>query len=311
MPQPLVSIALCTYNGEKYLAEQLNSVLAQTYKNLEIVIVDDASTDDTFLILQEYADKHECIKLFRNNSNLGFTKNFEKAIKLCQGIFIALCDQDDIWHPNKIALQVAAMDEEVMVYHDSEFVQENGQPMNKKMSDVVNLYSGDQPEVFLFFNCVSGHSIMMRKVLAEVALPLPAGYFHDWWIAYVATNMGSIKALPQSLVKYRQHSKSDTNILRLQRDNDKYKFTSAEKLERNKKWLKMCLDFPHNKNPELISSIYHAYLARINSYVDTKLARLLVRYRKSIFYIQKKSGVSKLNYIYKQIWGAKLKTLFK
>ena len=91
----MISIAMTTYNGEKYLREQLDSILNQTYKDFELIICDDCSTDSTVQIIKSYIDPR--IKLFINEKNLGFKKNFEKAIKLCTGEYIALSDQDDIW----------------------------------------------------------------------------------------------------------------------------------------------------------------------------------------------------------------------
>jgi glycosyltransferase involved in cell wall biosynthesis len=130
---PLVSIALCTYNGEKYLSAQLDTLIAQTYINFEIVAVDDCSTDNSFQILEEYSKKYPCIRISRNQHNLGYVKNFEATLKLCKGSLIALCDQDDLWDKTKIELQVNAIDCNVLVYHDSEFINETGETMNKKM----------------------------------------------------------------------------------------------------------------------------------------------------------------------------------
>src|SRR5258708_3925751 len=106
MTAELVSIALCTYNGEAYLKEQLDSLIDQTYPNCEIIIVDDCSKDGTVDILKQYANEYTQIKLYINTENLGYTKNFEKAIVLCNGEYIALCDQDDIWDKNKISIMI-------------------------------------------------------------------------------------------------------------------------------------------------------------------------------------------------------------
>src|SRR5476649_2579474 len=94
---PLVSIALCTYNGARFLSQQLDTLVNQTYRPIEIIVVDDCSTDDTFAILTEYAGRYPNFKIYRNDVKLGFTANFEKAVKLCTGDLIALCDQDDLW----------------------------------------------------------------------------------------------------------------------------------------------------------------------------------------------------------------------
>src|ERR1700761_5678732 len=97
MSNSLVSIALCTYNGEQFIDSQLDSILAQSYPNIEIIAVDDCSTDATWEVLQDYAQKDKRVRACRNEHNLGHTLNFQKAIALATGEYIALCDQDDIW----------------------------------------------------------------------------------------------------------------------------------------------------------------------------------------------------------------------
>ncbi|HWZ04337.1 MAG TPA: glycosyltransferase [Mucilaginibacter sp.] len=306
---PLVSIALCTYNGDRFLKQQLDTIVNQTYKNIEIIVVDDCSTDKTFEIIQDYASRFPQFKVYQNYQNLGFAGNFEHAMTLCQGELIALCDQDDIWDIQKIELQVTAIKDNVLIYHDSEFIHEDGSSMNKKMSDLMNLYKGNDPLPFLFFNCVSGHSILMKKVLLEQALPLKKGYFHDWWLAYVATNAGEIDFIPRCLVQYRQHDKSDTNILRHRRKDDKYKHSSVQKIQRIQQWLSYCAAFPKNRNQQLIDRFCGAFTNRLNSYVSFELSVLLFKYRDRIFYIRKKSKLNRFNYIYSQIWGGKIKKL--
>ena len=93
----LISIAMTSYNGEKYIREQLDSILTQTYGNFELIICDDRSKDSTVEIIKDYCIKDSRIKLYVNEKNLGFKKNFEKAISLCKGEYIALSDQDDIY----------------------------------------------------------------------------------------------------------------------------------------------------------------------------------------------------------------------
>jgi glycosyltransferase involved in cell wall biosynthesis len=310
-PNPLVSIALCTYNGAMYLAEQLDTLVCQTYSPIEIIVVDDCSNDETITILKAYAEKYPQFKIYQNENNLGFIANFERAVTLCTGEFIALCDQDDLWHLRKIELQVNAIADNIFIYHDSEFIQEDGTLMNKKMSDLRNFYQGGDPEVFLFFNCVSGHSILMKKTLINEALPLKRNYFHDWWLAYVATNIGKINFIPQCLVQYRQHNKNNTNILQLEGNKDIYRSSSVQKIEHNLKWLGYCAEFDKNKNPALIKAIYNAYATRANSYISFKLSILLYKYRHTVFYIPKKSAISKINNIFNQIWGLKTKKLFQ
>ncbi|HVS91964.1 MAG TPA: glycosyltransferase family 2 protein [Mucilaginibacter sp.] len=303
---PLVSIALCTYNGSAHLAEQLDTLVNQTYPNIEIVAVDDRSTDGTFAILQSYAARYPQIKTHQNETNLGFTANYQKALGLCKGDLIALCDQDDVWDLHKIELQVAAINDNMLIYHDSEFIHEDGTPMNRKMSDIRNFYRGGNPEPFLFDNCVSGHAILMKKKLLDAALPFDKRFFHDWWLAYVATNLGTIDFLPQCLVKYRQHDKSETNILKRERENDPNDLPPIEKYKFRTEWLGYCARFERNKYPQLVKKVYEIYKKREEHFVVLSLGRLLFTHP-DLLAISIKKGLSKLNVIRKEMRGISIK----
>lgn len=307
----LVSIALCTYNGEAYLREQLDSIVNQSYPAIELIAVDDCSSDNTLKILEEYAAEYPFIQVCANPENLGYIRNFEKALGLCNGDFIALSDQDDIWDLKKIEKQVKAIGDHLLIYHDSEFVDQNGQSLHRKMSDIMNLYRGDQPEAFLFFNCISGHSVLMKKELRDELLPFPNAYFHDWWMGYVATNLGSIDFISECLVKYRQHQKADTNILKRKRDNTlRNPLTAAMKYERKMLWIKSCVDYPKNKNPEFIQNLYAEFQKNKEEYISFGLAKLIYRNRRILFSINKKSSFSKLNFTLKELWGGKIRRIF-
>ena len=307
----MVSIALCTYNGEAYLREQLDSIVDQSYPAIELIAVDDCSSDNTLKILEEYAAKYPYIQVFVNPQNLGYIRNFEKALRLCNGDFIALSDQDDIWDLRKIEKQVKAIGNHLLIYHDSEFVDQNGQSLYSKMSDIMNLYRGDRPEAFLFFNCISGHSVLMKKELRDELLPFPNAYFHDWWMGYVATNLGSIDFINESLVKYRQHQKADTNILKRKRDNTlRNPITAEMKYERKMLWIKSCLDYPKNKNPEFIQNLYAELQKNKEEYISFGLAKIIYKNRGMLFSINKKSTFSKLNFALKELWGGKIRRIF-
>lgn len=307
----LVSIALCTYNGDAYLKQQLDSIVNQSYPEIELIVVDDCSTDNTLTILKEYSARYSFIKLFINPQNLGYIRNFEKAMSLCNGDFIALSDQDDIWDLNKIEKQVKAIGNNLLIYHDSEFVDQNGESLSLYMSDIMNLYRGDQPEVFLFFNCISGHSVLMKKELRNELLPFPEAYFHDWWMGYVGTNLGSIDFIEESLVKYRQHQKADTNILKRKRDNTlKNPISASIKFEQKLLWIKSCVNYPKNKNPEFIKKLYAEFKKNKEEYFSFGLLKLIYRNRDLLFSINKKNVFSKLNFVLKELWGGKIRRIF-
>ena len=307
----LVSIALCTYNGEAYLREQLESIVNQSYSQLELIAIDDCSTDNTLSILKEYEANYPFIQVFENPENLGYIRNFEKALRLCSGEFIALSDQDDIWDLHKIEKQIKAIGNHLMIYHDSEFIDENGQLLNKKMSDIMNLYRGDQPEAFLFFNCISGHSVFMKKALRDELLPFPNAYYHDWWMGYVATNLGSIDCIDEHLVKYRQHQTADTNILKRKRDHsNRNQLSASMKYEKKMRWLKSCAEYSKNKNPRFIQNLYSEFMKNNTEYFSFRLAEMIYTNRSVLFNINKKSLISKLNFSLKELWGGKIRSMF-
>jgi glycosyltransferase involved in cell wall biosynthesis len=202
----LVSVVLGTYNGEAFLEEQLRSVLAQTYTSLEIIAIDDGSSDGTVRILREYAARDARIKVFVNERNLGFIRNFEKGCSLATGKWIALCDQDDYWYPEKVQRMVAAIGEYPMVYCDSELCGEDLQPLGKKISDLVHYQSFDDCRQLCVFSRMYGHATLITRSLFEKASPFLEEVPHDGWLAFHATLYGGVAYLPAVLVKYRQHA---------------------------------------------------------------------------------------------------------
>ena len=207
---PLVSVALCTYNGARYLAEQLESIVAQTHRRLEIVVVDDASSDDTVAIASRFAAQDARIRIVRNETNLGFRANFERALGLCRGELIAPCDQDDVWETNKVARLLDALGERSLSYCDSTLVDGANTATGMRMSSIVPMLSTDDPAPFAFGNCVSGHAMLFRRELLASALPIPPEFFYDWWIAAVAASQAGIVYCAESLVRYRQHGDNVT-----------------------------------------------------------------------------------------------------
>lgn len=304
---PLISVALCTYNGEDFLKEQLDSILNQTYPRLEIVVVDDCSTDSTWSILQDYVSKNN-IRLFQNSQNLGYNQNFEKAMRLCNGEKIAISDQDDIWDREKISLQYAAFRDNDLVYHDSELIDKNGSSMKMLISDKFNFYRGDSPEPFLFMNCVSGHSIMFSRSLIDKALPFPRGFYYDHWLAFVATSTGKIDFICKPLVKYRQHSKNNTDLLGVAKVVAS-KSKRIEKLEKETEWLKSCVDFTNGKSQLLISQLYQLSLKRNTSFAQISYGRLIWKNRKTLLTLLRKSDLSLFFFSLRKIWGANAKML--
>lgn len=309
MSRPLVSIALCTYNGAKYLRRQLDTLVGQTYPNLEIIAIDDGSTDDTVAILNEYGVQHPFIKVYQNTQNLGYVKNFERAIGLCTGAYIALADQDDIWDANKIQLMVDNIGDNTLIYHDSEFVDEQGAALNKKLSQFRNFYAGNNGNVFLLENCVSGHALLFKRELLQYFTGFNSVIFHDHWLAYIACNNGGITFIPQTLVQYRQHTQANTNMLKQDRGAETKK-PSLKKLEDQLAVMTAFAEYPYNNDQAFKQKLLRLMQRRMDSYFSFGLAWFIFINRDSLLFILKKSGLSKFNICLKFAWGYRLKKLF-
>lgn len=188
---PLISIVLATYNGTRYLREQLDSVVAQTYPNLEILITDDGSADGTLELLAAYAARHTNIRLLTGQPNVGYIKNFERGCLASRGDFIALCDQDDWWHPQKIEKLYAAIGKAPLIYSDSELGDEHLQPTGAFLSQRVNCRSFDNCLQQAVFCRIYGHTMLMTRDFMQRAIPFLPFIPHDWWLSFVATLDGN------------------------------------------------------------------------------------------------------------------------
>lgn len=213
----VVSIALCTYNGERFLGEQLASLARQTRLPDELVACDDVSADETVRILREFAaDASFPVQISVNENRLGPTANFSKAAGMCSGDIVLFCDQDDIWHDNKIALEVAAMTEAVresstdvpvLVHGDLEVVNEALAPLYPSFMRLMHpKFALFDMSYILGDNVAVGCTTAVNRALLDIALPLPPqALMHDWWFAQCATCRGKIVYIDRPLMQYRQH----------------------------------------------------------------------------------------------------------
>ena len=216
----LVSIAMATYNGEKYLRKQLESIYNQTYKNIEFIVCDDRSSDKTVKILQEYQNKYG-LKFFINEQNLGFVKNFEKAASLCTGEYIAFADQDDVWLPDKIEILLSEIGNNSLICSDAKLIDENNNQVAESLVKNLNFDTRvflEPPELIfkkLFYTPYAlGCTILFDKNLLKEALPIPEGFsYHDYWFLIVACKHSGVKFIDRPLVLYRRHSDNITGKL--------------------------------------------------------------------------------------------------
>jgi glycosyltransferase involved in cell wall biosynthesis len=215
----MVSIAMATYNGAKYIQEQIDSILNQTIQDFELVICDDCSKDETLELLKEYASKDQRIRVYENECNLGFKRNFEKAVALCKGEYIALSDQDDIWMPNHLELLLGAMKNKVLSCGNSLLVNGKGESMGMTWREQVAFASvpetdlGKAMSILLFRNPYQGAAMMIKKELLEFALPIPKSMkYHDTWFAIIACFNGGISCFDTPILKYRRIEESVTGL---------------------------------------------------------------------------------------------------
>lgn len=285
MNNPLVSIALCAYNGARFLGAQLDSIVNQTYSDIEIICVDDCSKDETYSILSAYAAKDARIRIYKNTSQVGVNKNFHRAFSHCKGSFIAIADQDDLWELNKIQVLIDNLGENLLIYSDSMYVDSTGQPENKTIGTYHNFTKGGKPERFLLQNCVSGHSLLFSRELLSYVKDSSSPVYYDWDLAYSAACLNRLTFTTAILTHYRLHETSVTG-------KDKSTRTLREKqllFFKNK-------DITPAKTKKLIIELLANY-KQVNS-----LSRFLFLFknRRDLYFIRRRSWFSQLKEIFRE-----------
>ena len=297
MEKPLVSVVLGVYNGEKYIAEQIDSILRQTYMPLELIISDDASVDKTRQILKQY-ENNSFVNVYYQEKNIGITKNFSFVAEKAKGDLIAFSDHDDIWLENKIEKLVNAIDDSPLVYSDSVLMDENGNSLDKKLSDLKKMYSGDDSRGYILSTCVWGHGMLITRKLLEKSLPMPDEIHHDIWIAFQAFLNGGIKYLDEVLTHYRQHTHSTSKTLP-QKQPARKKKERYEEYKKKLHWIKLMQQYERPQFQSFYQKLVKLYSQKAKGYV-LPLVFFMLKYREQLFMFSKKSFASQLVEILKQ-----------
>lgn len=227
----MLSVVLCTYNGAKYLKDQLKGIAAQTRLPGELIIADDCSTDKTLQIAYDFAkDSAFPVRIETGTERLGFISNFERGIRLAYGDTIVLCDQDDVWLPNKLELQMKAFTENPslgFLFTNGDVVDEDLESMMQTLFDYAGfthqkqkrIHQGDAFDVFMDKTTVTGATLMFKASLRDLVLPIPTdtGLYHDAWIAIFAAAAMDVDFIPDLLIKYRQHRNQVTGVRKNER----------------------------------------------------------------------------------------------
>lgn len=219
---PLIQVVVCTYQGEKFIAEQLGSILHQSYANVEIRVFDDCSTDKTCEIVSDYCRRFSNITLCENTNNLGFLRNFEQALNVTSAAYIALSDQDDIWHKDKLLLGITALldiekkqpNVPALVHSDLSYIDDKGLQIHDSFFEKKGLvFSNERSLSHILGHCgVMGNTILMNRFLVTKALPFPEGLkYHDYWLAVINELFGVRKTLKIPLVGYRIHGDNSSS----------------------------------------------------------------------------------------------------
>lgn len=211
-----VAIVMAAYNGEKYIAEQITSILNNSYKDIELHICDDGSTDGTEEIVASFVERYPR-KVFyhRNEKNLGVIRNFFFGLNLVEAEYYMFSDQDDVWEKDKILHTLEKMKEQeakanskpVLVFGDAYMVDSYLQSMGNTFQKISNLNPKDtRLSHVVVENAVIGCTVMLNEALKKKLTVFPKEIrMHDWWVALIAATMGELAFLDEPLLKYRQH----------------------------------------------------------------------------------------------------------
>ena len=218
-----ISVALCTHNGADYVREQVESILRQTVPASEIVLSDDASTDDTVAIVEAavagWTDPKPELVVIRNATPLGVIGNFEQATLACTGDLIALSDQDDLWRRDKLEVFDALFAQRptlLLAHSDATLVSGDLTPLRHSLLESLEatakerreLVDGESYRTFVRRNLATGATVVFRRSLLAQAVPFSPEWIHDEWLAIIAAFLDSTMLIDDELIDYRQHGKN-------------------------------------------------------------------------------------------------------
>ena len=231
----MIEILLATYNGERFLPEQIESITSQSFKDYYILASDDNSSDCTFEILRSYESVlGEKIRVVQSNTHSA-KENFYNLLDMADAEYIALCDQDDFWESDRLEKSLKAIqrlekrygkETPILVHSDLEIVDGNLNSQNKKMSELTGiseaikyakkeskyLYTISTEKSFsryLVENNITGNTVIINKALLDIYKRPEVSFMHDWWLGLIAFTFGKVGFLNECLVKYRQHENNE------------------------------------------------------------------------------------------------------
>ncbi|PJA27393.1 MAG: hypothetical protein CO189_07160 [candidate division Zixibacteria bacterium CG_4_9_14_3_um_filter_46_8] len=291
MEEEMISVVLATYNGEKYLPMQLESIVHQTYKNIEIICVDDLSEDSTIEILRHFQRQHpHLISIHIGERNLGSRKNFERGCRLAKGKYIAFSDQDDWWRPDKLEILhrlITSRSNLAFVYSDAAITNESLNITEESfLGSIHRPFEGANFYNVAYENMVMGCTMLAATDFVKRALPFPEkGYHHDYYLAIMAKAMNyEVDYINEPLIKYRRHA---ANIVGRDRS---LKVRSNYKARTERRYQEVSLlDFPKFTDQKLLR-ILRGKLEMLDSILHKNLINAL-RYYWAYYRDLKEAGV--------------------
>jgi len=223
-PSISISVALCTFNGAEFIEDQLRSILEQELLPDEIVISDDGSADGTVELARAVLEQSTSAVglVVTDGPQRGVTANFAHAVAQCSGDLIALCDQDDVWHPDRLSAAVPAFDDQSLLlqHSDAVLVDDNSKQLGRTLLESLVVSRAERQEIaagrafdtYLRRNLATGATVLLRRSLLESALPFPSTWVHDEWLALIAAATGRVELLDEALIDYRQHSGNQIGV---------------------------------------------------------------------------------------------------
>lgn len=208
---------MCIYNGERFLSAQLDSIGAQDRPPDELLICDDGSSDGGLEIVRQFAQRVPFpVRLVINGENLGSTKNFEKAISLCQGTIVALADQDDIWYRNKLQqIEKAFLRSSTILaaFSDADLIDDDSRVSGLRLWKAFSFGAGEQQQfregralnVLVKHPVVTGATMAFRREVFDIVSPIPSYDIHDRWISFLIAARGQFEIISEPLMQYRKH----------------------------------------------------------------------------------------------------------
>lgn len=244
-----ISVAMCTRNGERFVQQQLESILQQQPRPDEIVVSDDDSSDRTVGIVRTVLGRHPNVesRVLVNSPPLGLVANFQATTVACTSDLVALSDQDDVWTEGRLDRLRSMLEVDptlTLISSDARLIDENDRPIGPSLFDALEVTAAEKADMtagrsyarLLRRNLVTGATVVFRRSLLDVAVPFPDGWVHDEWLAILAAATGSVTLVNDPLVDYRQHSANEIGAFR-PTTRDKLARLTIGRAERNARLL--------------------------------------------------------------------------